>query len=146
MIKIWRIWIFKMAAKMAELYFKQHILQPTVHSFLLQRFHFYMYIYIYTYIYICIYVCSPLFLLFIVWVSNFHVTLLEVSQKIINIWLLCIFKMAAKMTTLWSEQHIILSTAPRFNCKSLDFPYVSQKNKQKIIKFGSFAYSRWPPK
>ena len=41
------------------------------------------------------------------------------------------------------EQHIILSTAHRFNCKNLNFSYVSLLEiSQKICKFDSFASCR----
>ena len=65
----------------------------------------------------------------------------------IKIWLICIFKMAAKMAEMCSKWHIFLLTAHNFLCKSLIFSYVSLLGcPEKLCKFSSFAYSKWPPK
>ena len=72
---IWLICIFNMAAKIAELCFEQHIFlsRSAVHSFYCMGLK-----------------CS-------------YVTLLEVSQKTINIWLVFIFNMTANLANLWVQ-------------------------------------------
>ena len=59
-----------------------------------------------------------------------------VSQAIMKIWCISIFKMATNMTEICSEQHICLSPVHSFYCMGIKFSHASL--------LGLFAYSIRP--
>ena len=65
----------------------------------------------------------------------------------IKIWLICIFKMAAKIAEIYLKWHIFLSSVHSFYCIGFKFSYTSLLELLLVIcKCDSFAYSKWPPK
>ena len=80
---------------------------------------------------------------YLLYKSHFFMNFWWVSQEVIKIWLICIFRMAAKIADLCSEQHIFMSAVHSFILWVSHFHIYLHL---KICKFSLFAYSIWPPK
>ena len=84
-----------MAAKMAKLCSKKHIFQPSVNSFS----------------------CKHLIFL--------YVSLLRSPKTLTEIWLICIFIIATRITELCSTQQFVMPATNKFYCGHLIFVYIS---------------------
>ena len=62
-----------------------------------------------------------------------------VSQEVIKIWLICIFKMAAKMAEICLRRHIFLSQVHSLNCIGHLHIQNGRKNSRFILRIAYFA-------